>query len=66
MKGRLRCTERRQGIIIMYPWDKHCACYDENDDLINDLSLCDTKKFRDYLKVEEDIIYDLPTDGYST
>eukprot|EP00972_Heterocapsa_arctica_P112416 16431619-Heterocapsa_arctica.AAC.1 len=66
MRRRRRCHEHREGIIIMYPCDKQCACNDENDDQTTDLSLCDTKRLRDYLKAEERMINDLPMDDYTT
>eukprot|EP00972_Heterocapsa_arctica_P052784 7769543-Heterocapsa_arctica.AAC.1 len=67
MRSRRRCQEHREGIIIiMCPCDKPCAYNDENDDQITGLRLCDTKRLRDYLKVEERMIYDLPMDDYAT
>eukprot|EP00972_Heterocapsa_arctica_P003567 530298-Heterocapsa_arctica.AAC.1 len=36
---------------------------DKNDEQIMDLSLYDVERLRDYLKVKEAMIYDMPTDG---
>eukprot|EP00972_Heterocapsa_arctica_P037268 5485599-Heterocapsa_arctica.AAC.1 len=58
VKSRRRCHERRQGIIIMYPWNKQCACDDKSDDQIIDLSLCDVKRLRNYLRSGADTLHD--------
>eukprot|EP00972_Heterocapsa_arctica_P032116 4732251-Heterocapsa_arctica.AAC.1 len=63
------CRQRHEHGEIMYSCDnqhKLRRLYnDENDEQTMDLSLYDVERLRDYLEVKEEMIYDMPTDGWA-